>query len=87
MEGKELAGTPGELSDQNETLVHHRVSRFEKYWELQGRGDFCIKGLKIPRVTHGEDLCKHPLGSPMGRIYAKRATGYSWEGIMQLQFA
>ena len=41
--------------------------------------DFCIKGLKIPRVTNGEDLCKHSHESLMGRIYAKHATSYSGE--------
>ena len=54
---------------------------------LAGRGDFCIKRLKISRVTHGEDLCKHSHESLMGRIYAKHATSYSWGGFMQSRFA
>ena len=52
-----------------------------------GRGDFCIKRLKLPQVTHGEDLCKHSHESLMGRIYTKHATSYSWGGFMQSRFA
>ena len=49
-----------------------------------GRGDFCIKRPKFPRVTYGKELCKPYLELLMGRIYAKHATSHSWGGIMQV---
>ena len=35
------------------------------------------KRAKIPRVTHGEDLCNYSHESLMGTIYAEHATSYS----------
>ena len=38
---------------------------------MQGRGDFCIKRLKISRVTHGEDLCKNTPRVTHGEVLCK----------------
>jgi len=45
---------------------------------VEGRGDFCVKIAKFPRVTHGKELCKPYQQLLMGRIYAKHTTNYSW---------
>ena len=74
-----------EYKEQEPIALKPRIEALEE--DRSGRGDFCIKRLKIPRVTHGEDLCKHSHESLMGRIYAKHATSYSWGGFMQSRFA
>ena len=77
--GSSSLGTRYGESRQRQSVVRPRQTGFE------GRGDFCIKRLKIPRVTHtwggfmqafprvihGEDLCKTRHELLMGRFYAK----------------
>ena len=67
----------------------------EKLWSSSGRtdsheeaplfairsrkGSWCIEWQKIPRVTHGKELCKPSLELLMGLNYAKLPMGNSWD--------